>query len=404
MPTKYLLVDDEPETLGLLQDRLPGIDVQFQSPVHLEEMIAKIQGWLVGIGHDQPCGLLLDWRLRAGGGGGAPAKVPSAATIAQELRASAAEGVTRSVPIIIVSSLERLAPTWNADETGHDLFDAQILKDRLSEESYREHARSRAIAFAEGYSVIHTSLNEGFTALGTLLQWPEHGTPPVEFDSRIQADFEVGDSLAVPHAADSPSPEGTIALDRSRPVHEYARFLVRELLDVPGPLIDENRVAAMMGVDRRSSGSSDWMTLVEEIFNAGRYRGPFSGAFPRWWSSWIEHWWRTTVDDERRSPRAYDAPSRVERIRARTRLDRLQAAEPIEPGYSRRYTTICEVLRRPLDPVNGLRLSTREPKAWQATRFASELAVRERLHRASWRIHPSDSQRAEVLQRPQPAA
>ncbi len=178
------------------------------------------------------------------------------------------------------------------------------------------------------------------------------------------------------------------------PAHRYASFILSELLRTPGQLIDEAHLAALLGVDLSCEA---WPFLRDEVFPPAAYTGPFASAFPRWWTAWVEDWWRHH-DSARRGIRSYDASERVQAIERETRRDGLIPALPMEPGYSARFSTICEVYRCPIDPVDGLRVSPRDPRPWQMHRYVSAKAVHERKHKPRWTIHAADVPRAQRLQ------
>ena len=65
-----------------------------------------------------------------------------------------------------------------------------------------------------------------------------------------------------------------------RKPHEAVSFIIRELFDAPGLLIDEAVLAIRLGVDKaRSNG---WKR-VKEHFRTAQYAGVAANGFRRWW-------------------------------------------------------------------------------------------------------------------------
>jgi hypothetical protein len=152
------------------------------------------------------------------------------------------------------------------------------------------------------------------------------------------------------------------------PTHEYARFIFRELVDRPGLLIDEYRLASRLGVNKNIS--KDWGKLLELLYDY-QYNGPFHEAWPRWWANEIEKQWWITVLAQKRPLSLLLAEDRVKTIKECTGLKRLVHAAPIKKSYRSRFYTICEHCKEPLDPIDGVIISEKDPKPWQERRYVS---------------------------------
>ena len=67
---------------------------------------------------------------------------------------------------------------------------------------------------------------------------------------------------------------------KKTPIFQYSRFIINELLQKSGPLIDDKILAARLGVDINSS--KDWNNLLKKLNNT-KYSGVYSDVWKRWW-------------------------------------------------------------------------------------------------------------------------
>ena len=87
------------------------------------------------------------------------------------------------------------------------------------------------------------------------------------------------------------------------------------------------------------------------------------------------------------------AERRVERLR-QAGYRKLKAPKVIAKGYSSRFTTICQKLRRPLDPVDGFALSGRKLEPWQERLYVSaEVATKPGRYRFDGEFDPLEAER-----------
>jgi hypothetical protein len=247
---------------------------------------------------------------------------------------------------VLLSTFDKLRQSYNRDETSHDLFDRIYTKENVGEEAQRISAE--LCALVKGYRRIIDG-RDSHIPLHQLLGLPECYASVL--DVRMKEIF----------------PE-----DEPKPTHKYALFILKELIDVPGPLIDELVLAARLGIDIEHS--EDWERLKSEFLNSCAYQGPFSEAWPRWWSILLEQWWGTLEGAAEPLP-FLNASARVEILKKNIRLEGLQAAEPIEQGYSSKFWTICQARKHPLDPMDGFMIQSREHHPWQERQYVSKIAA-----------------------------
>ena len=144
--------------------------------------------------------------------------------------------------------------------------------------------------------------------------------------------------------------------DAPVPAHEYARLVLRSLIDAPGPLLDHSWVAAYLGV--RPSKSPDWQRLLEGPLAELEYRGLFCDAWRRWWEPGLAAWWRELIGKDQQQPLLLcPRLSESRRFAGATGLADLKPAAPIEPGYGDCYSTVCAFLREPSIPWTAFAFS-----------------------------------------------
>jgi hypothetical protein len=341
MRIKYLYIDDEDKNTvspytRQIENVNKGLTIKHLQPFPYDEQINRLQKEEFG-------GLILDWRLDQNANlledGNKTKARYRAAALAQELRTRAAEG-GRDYPIVLWSTDKRRKESYLKDDTSHDLFDLECVKDDIEKPNRANEIALRLIALAEGYKeIVATPKSKKIDNLLALKK-------PDFLDPRILAYFEG-------------VPEGT-------PSHEYARFILKELFGKSGPLIDEETLASRLGIDIEKS--KDWSTLLRKLKNS-TYQGVFKEGWPRWWAYYIEEWW-DSLGKDMPPLRSTPAAERVARLQKKFKLQGLLKAEPIKPKYSQAYWTICQVTRRPLDPRDGFVLDV-ETKLWQSKEYVS---------------------------------
>lgn len=377
MATKYLYIDDESNIqlepfITALTGRTDELEIVLQAPKELGDQIDEFSSIL-----NNYDGLILDWRLD---------QLPNqegrrvrfrAAALAQELRTRATEtragivgGAIRDLPIVLWSTYEKLKGSYYGDDTSHDLFDYKQHKQRVVEDS--ERVRVELVSLAKGYREIAEKVGRHNSFPEIVLTEDQRGS--LTLDPRIAERF--------------------ISID-STPYHELAKFILKELILRPGPLISEELLAARLGINKEAS--SGWRTFLRTLPDNSRYQGPFRDAWPRWWAQVIEKdWWQAMCHP--RSLSLLRAPERVERLIQCTGISDLVAATPISPTYQDRYWTVCEYSTCPLDPIDGVTIVEKEPEPWQERRYISLRVALERLwEHEDPRPHPSERERLREL-------
>jgi hypothetical protein len=358
---RYLYIDDENvDTTAPIRDGLRDtglIEVELEQPQSFEnqtlDLVSKLKNF---------DGVILDLRLDDNHSSKARYTAPP---LAQYLRTNAVinkEG--KDCPIILCSTDDKIKKSYMSDRSSHDLFDYKFLKDHKPEWTK---IATKLAALAKGYQCIQ----ERKLDFSKILY-----RDVTELDARISNQFLVGDF--------------------SYPINEYARFIVKELLGQPGPLINEKLLSAKLGVDINNS-KDDWRTLVDSVLGAAKYVGAFSDGWTRWWIDRIILEFKKFSGGKRLS--SLKAHERVEILIKATGLGNLRPAEPINLGVSTNYWTICEYYKRPLDPLEGFKIATsKELRPWQDPRYLSlEASLERRGYENGLRVHPSEEARLDVI-------
>ena len=291
-----------------------------------------------------------------------------ALALAQELRTRMTEGEIRSFPIVLWSVEPNFQTSFEKDETGHDLFDAQYLKGAINKRS-SDIAREM-IDLADGYKSIQTyrsrTVNNIYARLINLVD-----------------DYDIID----------PRIAANIAHNRKVPAHIFANSIFRNLISVPGLLVGEELLAARLGVDIKKS--PEWNKLLAKFLKNTAYTGVFGTAWRRWWMFKILKKWDEL--DLGTSLQGMEAEERVAVLRKKFRLKELVSAKPLHEGYSSKFWHVCELSKAPISSKNAVQLSA-DRREWQDAMYGSLEAILERKHIAEgYSLHVFELARIKTL-------
>ncbi len=369
MPTEYLCLDDEntdrmQPLIDTLNSQSPDLNVTLERPREFADEIGSFR-------HRIPDGLILDLWLDEFPANPGEFIEYKAGSLAQELRTRMAERQFDSFPIVLWSINRKLEQSFEYDDAAKDLFDLVYLKSEVT--SHPKRMASELVSLATGYQQISKVRHSPKGAWYVMLGLSE-------------------DSSLLIH----PRLQEVLAGGRF-PVHHYAQYILKEVVLAPGLLISEEVLAARLGVDRENS--PDWSALLAQIAETCRYTGAFSDAWQRWWALLVERWWRDLPNNPG-ALRGTNAADRVKFLKQATKLRRLEAATPIDSGYSSNFWSTCLALRQPLDPVDGILADVPETKPWQEPRYLSLKSVLDRraAHRG-FKIHPLERERIKNIRK-----
>jgi hypothetical protein len=341
---KYIYVDDENdesiESLinGFNDTKLVYVErLPLSKGLGFSELINSI---IHKMEKDSFSGLLIDLRLDGEG----PDRLDfSAVSISSELRVLSARRDIISFPIILCSTINKIKETYKSDKTSHDLFDYTFKK--AGNPDYEKFSKKlRSLAF--GYQ----SLSNDTFNIGTIFSHPNLSS----LDQRIFERFHSQD-IIVPY--------------------DIAHFTVKTLFHCTNPLIKETTLAARLGIDISKSKEA-WRILINEFENC-KYSGLFSDGWDRWWSDILIS---KLKEISGKNFSFLKAEERVSILKEIYKVDDLVAAVPIRLNASSEYWTICEALKSPLDPLEGIKIKlSHELKPWQEPKYMSLFAYLERI-------------------------
>ena len=363
MSIRYLYLDDDPEEkVGQIASALsiPGQLVVEYRPVAL--FASQVEDLIGQSG--QFDGLLLDLRLDQERRPNGQRAEYTATTLAQFLRTKVydQEVKIKDFPIVLCSQQWKIG-MYDADLSSHDLFDYKFPKEDV-EKRARE-ISGKLMALVEGYRLIETA--------------------PGKWNEMLAYDAQSLDQRMFSRFAGRTVPIAT---------HEYARYILRELLVPANELIKESVFAARLGLIGTGPG---WDRLRDEVFPSARYAGAFSQSWVRWWQPEVNRIFEAICGTTLAS---LNGAQRVAALSEHTGIEGLVAAQPIMFNHSTWYWTICEALKTPLDPSEGFRLAPgHEPMAWQDYDYISLKALLERMHITELHrsLHPDEVERFDAI-------
>ncbi len=300
-------------------------------------------------------GVILDLRLQEKAGLDGNYAKYSGAIIAHAIREMAKEKTINEFPLVLFSGNYNLQQFF--DKTGEDAFDLRILKEELNNNSAFETLRLKLLALARGYDWInHLNRENPSRAVEQLMGF---GYEALEERFRQRMETYI-----------------------NKPTHDIAAFIVRNLLEKEGLLISEQLLAARLGIE--INASNDWPKL-KLILNDFSYKGVFMEGWSRWWMYNIEHWWDEAIGEGLRL-QPTSASKRVDLLKGKLGLDGLVPANKIEKARSDQFWIICQGLKRPLDPIDGLFVSGQENAfPWQSKQYVSHEAAINRISIEDWK-------------------
>jgi hypothetical protein len=365
MQHKILYIDDEDEQRSqAFADGLSGlglVKITVERPTSYESLIKELVDK-----QDSFESLIIDLKLDGNQNGDRVATY-TAPSLAAGIRSRCFgdDGFRKEFPIFLLSSSENLKKYYDPDSSSHDLFDFTINKTSISE--FGEKHERMMVAIIEAYQTIYNYKTDYAHILGI--------TSIENIDDRIFTSRFLG--------GEGPS------------VSEISQFIFNEILMKPGVLINQNILAARLGIDCRSS--EDWRYILEQLSNA-KYTGVFETSFKLWWSGDILKWWGVNFNN---IPLIrLDALERVKLIGEKFKLKNLNVATQIPKTTSTKFWTICEVYKLPLDPRDGFLIDGNQIYPWQEKRYLSLESLLERDAKdKGLTIHPSEVERFNDLKK-----
>ena len=289
----------------------------------------------------------------------------SAESLAEHLRVTSARDKTKDIPIILCSAdkNKEFTKLRSKEQTSRDLFDLTFIKNDL----FVKHVDTADAQLCDLATVYQHLQNKKFNLLG-LLQISEEELGSI--------DIRFTDSLE------------TIA--NTKTTHDLIYFLLSELIENEGILINEFVLGARLGVDIEAS-NSEWHILKAILIKENIiYAGLLSGGWECYWAFKLDRWWQAHI--EKNDLRTTDASERVRLLNEVLKLN-LVAAAKIKFCSSGEYWTVCRGLNRPLDPLNGFMIGSNVCNPWLEIQYVSGLAELEKTDSEAWKINVMDRER-----------
>ncbi|MDQ8183954.1 hypothetical protein [Pelagicoccus sp. SDUM812002] len=350
---KYVVVDDNPNVLKSLLGSLSGrkSGLSFHDPFSPDPDVIECAKMVSNkLSENAATGVVLDLRLdECVPKKGKPARY-LAQTLAQALRTDMANGKCLDVPIVLWSISQKFKSKFSRDILSHDLFDACIVKDPDDCELTRQ--ATLLSALSNGYRIVRKCLESKKPDLEALLVPPDG----IELDRGIWEEFQ---SVS------------------TKVAHRVSMHIRSNMLDRNGPLVSTEILSARLGIEIEQLDARSTLSKVLKNFE---YSGPFSEISKRWWWSSVLDWWKSEVDN--RSPLYYTSSERVRLLREKfggkskfVELNFPKSKEFPSRELSLRFSTVCLVTKRPLDPVDGFLVARGHSYPWQDEEYVCEDVV-----------------------------
>ena len=362
MKYKVIYIDDETsQNSQAFADGLSSlalIEINVKMPTKFEELINELIAEQAGID-----ALILDLKLD-GNQQGERTATYTAPSLATGIRTKcfSENGFKNAFPIFLISSTNNLKKYYDSDTSSHDLFDYTFYKISIGDKGKEYELMIASITQA------YKAIQENKTDFNKLL-----GLSP---DSEIQNKVFTSKFL---------SGEGTS-------ISEISQYIFNEIINKSGVLIDENVLAARLGVDYNKS--QDWKILIDNLNNY-KYTGIFKDSFDRWWANDILIWWNLNFSKPLIQLTALE---RVNLLKEKYNLSNLVEAQAIEKTTSTKFWTVCQAYKKPLDPKDGFLLDGNLIHSWQDKRYLSLQSILERDAKAQGLlVHPAERERLEDI-------
>ena len=336
MKSKYIYIDDEKDVSvkTLLQGFNDTGIVEVSQCLPENDNFESLTSMILDKLHAND-GVIIDLKLNGNG----PHRVNfTATTLAQFLRSAFNDNQEEEKPIILCSTDINSNFDYQTDFTSHDLFD--FIFDKSIEPKWKEIARDLD-CISKAYKQIKQINTEDFLSIFCRKEIMDTSVFDIIRGNKFQASKIVG-------------------------------FVLHDMFTHNGLLINENTLAARLGVDIEKSGES-WQNLTKNFFSVSKYGGILSDIGDYYWNDLVIKRFKEITG--KNGPASYGASKRIELLKNSTSLDNLVAAKPVTLCKSDYFWTICVATNKPLDPMEGYVVKEdNDLKSWQEPLYASLIA------------------------------
>lgn len=267
-------------------------------------------------------------------------------TLAQQIRTSQKEGKLKSFPIILFSANDKLRESMESSD--YNLFDYCFDKDDNDDDAIIESNKSKLIAIAKAYET------------------------PFSFDSLKIAESYLDERLVY-------------ELKKLSNLHKnvVVKFLITQILEKQGVLINEDVLFARLGIDR-SQICEDVVSSIKDKLSTIEYTGILSEGWKRWWAPKLEELWETKIG-RGTYLRSTSAKYRVEKLSQYFDIEQLPIRDKIPMANSDRFWTVCKDCHLPLDPVDGFLIQGQDSfYPWQEKEYVSKYYAKNSQNKDVW--------------------
>lgn len=270
-------------------------------------------------------------------------------TLAQQIRTCQKEGNLKIFPLVLFSANDKLKESMGISD--YNLFDYCISKDDNDNEVKIEEYQLKLIAIANAYQ---------------------------QLDSKFLLDmFDIDQSLLDERFVYE------LKVLSKQPKNVIVKFLITQVLERQGILINEDVLFARLGIDK-SSTSEDTIKRIKNKLIKIKYKNILSEGWERWWAPKLEKLWEDEID-EGTYLRAASATYRVEKFSQFFNIDNLKVQSKIEMANSDRFWTVCKDSNKPLDPVDGFLIQGQDAfYPWQEKEYVSKYYAKYSENKDVW--------------------
>jgi hypothetical protein len=309
MTFKGLFIDDQ-ETESAFAATLSQanvIELTFVKPQDGRDLTSQVL-------EANPAIVLIDYRLDEGGTDGSAAVNYKGSGLAQNLRDKAIENSQSDCPLVLVSAEAKIKSLYKHDKTAHDLFDRVYVKNIINDD--RDRVRSELLALCTSYETLRGCNNK--------------------YDLLTLCDLSEDEGWVLDHQ------QLRVGIDEAKAPHIVARIFLRDLIDRNGLLLDDNELAALLGISRESIVKIA-PTLIE---GSMVYAGVFSGLSRRWWTHRLDDW---AAEQFKGRATGLTAMARADALNEKFNLALIAAASPWTGVADEFVAFACIVCGRPTE-------------------------------------------------------
>lgn len=251
MSAKGVFVDDEDKEYAALMSTANELKFEHQTVLPITDQAIAVRA-------ADPTVVALDYRLDEVIPNIDAAHSYKGSALAQLLRDHAIAEPEKDFAIILVSNEMKLKTLYAPDKTAHDLFDIVYSKEEVTD--HRPRIQAEVLSLSRSYQFLR-DLKLNYDPVAVLAAEPGER-------ERLSAQ-EISTAFA---SAAAP--------------HIIAKFVLRNIIERAGPLIDDADAAALLGIDLTSFNKIVGAFAEQNLV----YRGVFSDGWRRWWAHRLEAW------------------------------------------------------------------------------------------------------------------